>query len=365
MTELYEYTSPQEMRQQFSQIYHREVKPMMEEFEKIRVQKYKKIKTVGWVSFVIWLVVTVMSQGFLIFHAGVFISVIAAIITHVKSKNFTQLMKNSCMPRFMKAFGNLTHSIGDNAISNSNIEKSKLFLSYNIRRNDDIFVGSHKGVEFKISETYLAHESGSGKNKSTTTLFKGVLIDFKANKTINNTTIIVPRHSRNRQMGKVGTFIFILIFFLVFGIGFIVIGFLSKEYELMIGGIVAGLILLAILFVKPNNVEILNEIKLEDPEFEKYYTASSSDEVEGRYLITTAFMSRFNDLKKAFGTGNICCSFYDDSLMFGIWSDKDLFEIGTISKPLTNAKYIEQFYDQMIAILQIIEHFKLNEKTGL
>lgn len=365
MTELYEYTSPQEMRQQFSQIYHREVKPMMEEFEKVRVQKYREIKIIAACAIVIWLVITVFSAGILAVHSGFFILAIWAVIVSVKKHNFTKLMKDSCMPRFMKAFGNLTHSIGDNAISNSNIEKSKLFLSYNIRRNDDIFVGSHKGVEFKISETYLAHESGSGKNKSTTTLFKGVLIDFKANKIINNTTIILPRHSRNRKMGKVGTFIFTLIFFLVFGIGFTVIGFLSKEYELMIGGIVAGLILLATLFVKPNNEEILNEIKLEDPEFEKYYTASSSDEVEGRYLITTAFMSRFNDLKKAFGTKNVCCSFYDDSLMFGIWSDKDLFEIGTISKPLTNAKYIEQFYDQLIAILQIIEHFKLNEKTGL
>ncbi|MBO5435021.1 DUF3137 domain-containing protein [bacterium] len=338
---------------------------MMEEFEKIRVRKYREVKIVGLIAAVIWAIV-VYKCGWMIFlHALFFIGIIAGIIIGVKVQNFTRLMKDSCMPRFMKAFGNLTHSIGDNAISNSNIEKSKLFFSYNIRRNDDIFVGSHKGVEFKISETYLAHESGSGKNKSTTTLFKGVLIDFKANKTINNTTIILPRHSRNRKMGKVGTFIFTLISFLVFGIGFTVIGFLAKEYGLMIGGIVAGLILLATLFVKPNNVEILNEIKLEDPEFEKYYTASSSDEVEGRYLITTAFISRFNDLKKAFGTGNICCSFYDDSLMFGIWSDKDLFEIGTISKPLTNAKYIEQFYDQLIAILQIIEHFKLNEKTGL
>ena len=362
MTELYEYTSPQEMRQQFSQIYHREVKPMMEEFEKIRVQKYKEIKTVGWVSFVIWLVVTVMSQGFLIFHAGVFISVIAAIITHVKSKNFTQLMKNSCMPRFMKAFSDMNHFIDAAAISDSQIARTKLFKRYNTRRDDDVFVGSYKGVEFKISETYLAYESSSGKNKSTYVRFKGVLIDFKANKTINNTTIIKPKISKNRKISKVGAFIFVSIFlFFHVGMGILVGG---SMYLLILA--ISLIVLLLIFFTtKPKKEEILNQMKLEDPEFQKHYIASSSDEVEGRYLITTAFMSRFNDLKKAFGTGNICCSFYDDSLMFGIWSDKDLFEIGTISKPLTNAKYIEQFYDQLIAILQIIEHFKLNEKTGL
>jgi len=72
MTELYEYTSPQEMRQQFSQIYHREVKPMMEEFEKIRVQKYREIKIIAACAIVIWLVITVFSAGILAVHFGFF-----------------------------------------------------------------------------------------------------------------------------------------------------------------------------------------------------------------------------------------------------------------------------------------------------
>ena len=55
MTEVYEYTSPQEMRQNFAQIYHKEVKPMMEEFEKIRVQKYKEIKIIAACAIVIGL----------------------------------------------------------------------------------------------------------------------------------------------------------------------------------------------------------------------------------------------------------------------------------------------------------------------
>lgn len=365
MTETYQYTSPEEMRKNFAQIYHKNVKPMMEEFEKIRINEYKSLIKWRWILGIIWLAITVVTSGFLIFHSGVPLLIVYGVIATIKRLKFTKMMKDACMPRFMKAFGNLNHSIGDDIISDSEIERSKLFCIYNRRRNDDVFVGSYKGVEFKISETYLAYVSGSGKNRSTKTRFRGVLIDFKSNKTINNTTIIQPKNSRNAKMGKVANFIFFLIFFLIFGVGFTTIGFLSKEYVFMFGGIAAAILLPNVFFIKPKNVEVLNEMKLEDPEFEKYYTASSSDQVEGRYLITTAFMARFNDLKNAFGTRNVCCSFYGDSLMFGIWSDKDLFEIGTISKPLTNAKYIEQFYDQMVAILQIIEHFKLNEKTGL
>ena len=365
MSEIYEYTSPQEMRKNFAQIYHKEVRPIMEEFEKIRVRKYREVKIVGLIAAVIWAIV-VYKCGWMIFlHALVFIGIIAGIIIGVKVQNFTRLMKDSCMPRFMKAFGNLKHSIGDKIITDDEIGRTKLFKTFNIRRDDDVFVGSYKGVEFKISETYLAYESGSGKNRSTKTRFRGVLIDFKSNKTINNTTIIKPKKSGNGIVRKIVNVIFFLIFFLIFGVGCTVAGFMSGDLTFIIIGITISLILLAILFSKPKQEEILNPMTLEDPEFQKYYTAYSSDEVEGRYLITTAFMARFNDLKDAFGTKRVCCSFYDDRLMFCIWSDKDLFEVGKISKPLTGAKYIEQFYDQMIAILQIIEHFKLNEKTGL
>ena len=358
MTEVYEYTSPQEMRQNFAQIYHKEVKPMMEEFEKIRVQKYKEIKIIAACAIVIWLAITFFSAGILAVHSGFFVLVIAVVIISVKKHNFTKLMKDSCMPRFMKAFGNLTHYVGEEVISDAEIGRTKLFKTYNRRTNDDAFIGSYKGVEFKISETYLAYETG-GKNKSTYVRFKGVLIDFESNKTIKNTTIIQPNLFSDKESFNS---ILALVCFLIFG-GYI--WFLIGAFSVVIAGIICVIMFIFAFLAKPKRVEVLNPMQLEDPDFQKNYVASSSDEVEGRYLITTAFIQRFKDLKKAFKTNQICCSFYDKNLMFGIWSDKDLFEIGKISKPLTNAKYIEQFYNQMIAILQIIEQFKLDEKTGL
>lgn len=375
MTEVYEYTSPQEMRQNFAQIYHKEVKPMMEEFEKIRVEECKTLEKCRWVSCLIGLgVIVLFLQAHSIFFTvdavsgpkseliallchgvlviSVFVVAIYKVISIIKSYIFAGLMKQSCMPKLMKAFGNLEHRIGERVIPDTALKNSKLFKNIESRYpEDDSFVGTYKGVSFKISEIAIEN-------------FKGTLIDFQANKTIKNTTIIQPRYVQKRRSSILASLMFSLLF-LSFSLGFSVLFFGGIHFIFVIFGL-GPLFTEFFTFLKKSiEIEVVNQIKLEDAEFEKYYVVSSSDEVEGRYLITTAFIQRFKDMKKAFGVTDISCSFYDNNLMFAIPSNKNLFEIGKLSKPLTNAKYIEQFYNQMIAILQIIEQFKLDEKTGL
>ena len=140
-----------------------------------------------------------------------------------------------------------------------------------------------------------------------------------------------------------------------------------KDMEVCFYGVL-GLIsfIIAIYSEKINkNKEVLNEIKLEDPEFNKKYKAYSSDEVEGRYLITTAFMERFKNLQTAFGARGAKCSFYGESLMFAISTGKNLFEIGNLFTPLNSPKQLEVFFNELISILALIDYFKLDEKTGL
>ncbi len=109
----------------------------------------------------------------------------------------------------------------------------------------------------------------------------------------------------------------------------------------------------------------LNEIKLEDVEFNKHYRAYSSDEVEGRYLITTSFMERFKNLHTAFGARKAKCSFYGNDIMFAITTGKNLFEIGGLFTPLTKPKHLQTFFNELSSILNLIEYFKLNQRTGL
>ena len=71
-------------------------------------------------------------------------------------------------------------------------------------------------------------------------------------------------------------------------------------YALLCGVAVVSLIVIYLNKSK-NQTEKLNEIKLDDEEFNKFYRAYSSDEVEVRYLITNSFMEWFKNLQTAFG----------------------------------------------------------------
>jgi len=111
--------------------------------------------------------------------------------------------------------------------------------------------------------------------------------------------------------------------------------------------------------------EPLNKINLEDPKFSKRFNVYSSDEVEARYLVTPLFMELLDNLKTAFNSKTIKCSFFDDNLMIAISTKKDVFEIGDLSIPCDNPKFILQFWRELSSIYKMVEYFKLNEKTHL
>ena len=107
-------------------------------------------------------------------------------------------------------------------------------------------------------------------------------------------------------------------------------------------------------------------MKLEDSDFNKKYIVKTEDQVDGRYLITTWFMDRFKNLQTAFGTKNIKCAFFDNKIMFALHTNKDFFELsGGLFHSLKHPKRVKSFYEETTAIYDIIDYFKLDEKTGL
>jgi hypothetical protein len=76
-------------------------------------------------------------------------------------------------------------------------------------------------------------------------------------------------------------------------------------------------------------------------------------------------MEKLYNLKTVFGAKNIKCSFFDDNLMIAIDTQRDLFELGSLFKPIKDTVSIERFYDEITAIFDMIDYFKLNEKIYL
>lgn len=276
---------------------------------------------------------------------------------HRKIKNFVMTIKQDCLSKLLEVFGDIRWQNGKNIISDSELDSSALFSNFNTRYTDDEFSGCFNGVPFKICETNLLQVSGSGKSRTCIPVFKGVVIQFKSNKVIRNRTMIATKGDFTAKNSWL---------LLWLGLSMPLIQMLIEQPAgCLIAFVVLGLICWGGSKILYKDEERLDEVKLEDPRFCKKFNAYSSDQVEARYLLTTAFIERFQNLNTAFGAKKAKCSFYGDKIMFAVSTNKNLFEIGSLFKSLEKLGAVNQFYNELVSIYNMIDYFKLDEKTGL
>lgn len=108
----------------------------------------------------------------------------------------------------------------------------------------------------------------------------------------------------------------------------------------------------------------LQEVRLEDTRFNSIYKVESTDQIEARYLLTTAFIERFLKIKTAFKAEYIRAEFKNDKLYLILGVNKDLFAMGNISKKTTSKTFVELF-EELYSVLSLIDELKLNQKIGL
>ena len=357
-------------KRNFYNIYHSRIAPI---FSKIETERRKKLTWL--VIFLIIAGITLYTIASIIFSClftdhfialafcpwFVVLGLMAGyyIITSTNSE-FVKKLKLRCMPEILKVFNNMKWYDQYNLISDEELQRSQLFATYNRRSHYDSFKGTYNDVNFEIEETVMQHETGSSKNRTVVNIFRGVIIKVPANKNVKNTTIIATKTDKNIRNRNVSIWIIA-----IYSIADITLRFSFSLKTIAILAVIVLAIIFASKFFFSNEQEKLNEIKLEDPEFSKKYRAYSSDQVEGRYLITPAFMERFKNLQTAFGSKNAKCSFYGDNLVFAISTNKNLFEIGNLFHSIENPKQMTEFFNELSSILALIDYFKLNEKTGL
>lgn len=228
-------------------------------------------------------------------------------------KSFENKIKKLIMPTLMKAMHGFRW-VQNPVVGSADISMCKIFpKADNADKGfDDCFDGEYRNVPIAISE--CSYTIGSGKNERT--IFKGAVIRIKMNKTFEGLTVVRPKHVGINDVSDL------------------------KKLK-------------------------LQEVKLEDVEFGKDYTIYASDQIEARYLLTTAFMDRFKDITMAFSSIYSFCSFYGDSVYIAPYCPGDLFSLCSLTKPVTNKEQFEQLFNEIVSILQLIDHFKLDKKLGL
>ena len=300
--------SLEQFRKDYKHILRREVFPKLKPFEQERQKIFKLLSLLGLpltVIITIGLFILCMKMQdyhFILVPGGIF-----TWIWHSQKKKLENKVKNNMMPVLMNAVPNFFWSL------NTAIPKEELiqvdvipYLKNADLYSDDNFNGKYCNVEVLISE----QEYQIGSAKSRRTLYRGAIIKIQMNKKFQGITLIRPKGEK------------------------------KLEHK-------------------------LEEVKLEDVEFCKKFQVYSDNQIEARYLITTSFMERFQNIKTAYSATKIYGAFFDKFIYIAPYCNKDLFSLAHLSKTLIDEEQYDVLFREFASILALVDHFKLDKKLGL
>lgn len=299
-----------QMRKEFQEAFFKKISPRLSKYESERLRQFGYTRAVKIAALIIILVLVFLTKQIDI-GLILFICCIAGAVCFGLKKKFENEIKQKIMPYVCKCLGDLKWKYAQCSFEQL-LCKSGIIDRYNRVSYDDSFTGIYKDINYEICETSFYYKTGTGKNSSTRTVFKGVMIKLDMNKSFTGNTVIRPDTLKHASPAA-----------------------------------------------------NLKHTTLEDVVFEKKFDVFTDDEVEARYLITPSFMERLNNMKTAFSADRVSCAFYDKYLLVGLHTSKDLFSICSLKEPVNDGKQFFTMFEEILSIIKLIDHFKLNQKIGL
>jgi len=98
---------------------------------------------------------------------------------------------------------------------------------------------------------------------------------------------------------------------------------------------------------------------LEDPEFDKYFTAFGEDQIEARYILSTSLVKRIVEFRKRV-KGDIYISFKNSKIYVAI---PTVFNFKPLAfESVINGKVLKRYYETLFMITSIVEDLNLNTR---
>lgn len=206
---------------------------------------------------------------------------------------------------YMDMEGKIDSTIFDSSMLNDR--------SYNRYGGEDYISSIYKHLKFELSELRVSHVSGSGRNRSESIVFKGIMITLEnLNRTIPCPIVI----SRDRSFKLLG-------------------GLLDK-----------------------NKHKGMDQVHLEDVNFEKHFNVYSTDQIQSRKILTPRIMERFVKIK-LLRREAIEVSFIGRNIYVLIHTTKDHFEPRLFGS-LVNYKDIQEIYTLFEFFDTLVNELELN-----
>jgi hypothetical protein len=323
------FQDPEGSQKPFAPHYEQFIKPEIDRFEHQRIATLKSFgqRCFGVLCFMAAIGVmiaifkvqgqtfhlNVISNVLLNFHIDFIILTAIATWCYLPVWRYKGSVKKTIFPPIFKFFGENFHYSPKALIGIDSLESSEIlpfYIDYNRGILTDSVQGTHQNVTLDIVWAHLKQKHSA----SIHPIFKGLFIYLSMNKWFSGKTIV----QRNR-------------------------GLLMNWAD------------------KPS--EGLENVRLEDPRFEKDFEVYASNQIEARYLLTPSFMERLRGLSDLFGKTDIQASFYNQNLLLMIPLTKRYFDTGSIFQPATFTEEIQSILEEMNLIFKIIEELKLHEKT--
>ena len=257
---------------------------------------------------------------------GMFVGIAAfatvAIIHHHFVSPYRARFKERVIGPLVRFYDESMQFDAHDGIDQGAFQRSGLFRSrIDSYASEDLVHGMLGATGVRFSEVTVKREERSGKNKRDVVVFRGVFFEADFNKHFRGATYVLPDVAQ-KMFGKVG----------LAGLGQSLQSF-DKSY----GAIV----------------------KLEDPEFEREFVVYSSDQVEARYILSSALMARIVEFRKRCNR-RVHLSFVGDKVYLAVESGKNLFEPPVFSS-LTTAS-VEEYWSDLQLFGGIVEQLSLNTR---
>lgn len=349
-------------REEFHHFYNKEILPLLAPFENKRkkLEKFSKLKYILMGIFAILIVIMFSSVPVLmlitVFSAGsgnireaagfcfltfpvmmvlgvVFIVVCGFLFQYIhQTKQLCQDIKKQLIVKiFSKCGVILSPNYMHKGISISELQRMgiSLFMS---KTDNDIVYGAYNGVNFIINEAYINPDESVKDPRlelyNMTQIKRMLIVRFDMNKSFKGRTFA-----------------------------------LSNDFRF-------------------KSTNIMQEVTLEDIDFMHGRKVYSTDQIEARYLFTTALIERLKMIEKSFNSSSfqlngkfknnerpnwhlpLGAGFANNYVYLFITSPVDFFEV-SFSETLYNEDKYYNISRQLSALLSIVDLLKLDKKLGL
>ncbi len=308
-------------KEEFAQAYMKNlfdyVLPEIKIFEKERISLFILL-------IFLYIILTVLAIGLLIFLSKIhipgralvfkwFIGIALLFLYGKISRPFEYKVKSKTVPVLVSAFDGFRWLEEASEEYYQDVLDSDVFPFYKNKKIEhgynDYFYGNYSDVHMDFSQAYYCTETLRGKFE-----FSGCVIRIKMNKSFEGETIVRPKNVPFNEM---------------------------KDLE-------------------------LEEVILEDVDFNKKFNVFSTDQVEARYLLTTSLMERIKDISVKFkGSGKILCSFNNDNIYIAIETKERMFSLFKLNHKVDKIAPFHEFFTQIASVIDLVDYLKLNQRTGL